>query len=115
MGAFQGLSDASFRHLLPENIDPAQVRCALTAVMKRQLGAPGTFDAYGWLRPGFSGHQPHIGERYISTGSLYLVCSGFIALGLPESDPFWSNPSADWTSKKAWEGVDLPADKAIKF
>lgn len=114
MGAFQGLSDAAFRHILPEDIDPAQVRCALTAVMRRQLCAPGTFDENGWLRPGFCGHQPDLGESYISTGSLYLTSTCFIALGLPESDPFWSNPAADWTSKKAWEGVNLARDKALK-
>ena len=113
-GAFQAMSDVCYRHLLPERLDPAQVRCALTAVMKRQMAAPGTFDKDGWLRPGFCGNQPHIGENYISTGSLYLVCAGFIALGLPETDPFWSNPAADWTSKKGWAGVDLDADHAIK-
>ena len=113
-GAFQALSDVAYRHLLPEIVDPAQVRCGITAIMKRQMSAPDTFDANGWLRPGFAGHQPSIGERYISTGSLYLVCAGFIALGLPESDPFWSNPAASWTSKKGWEGIDLPVDHAIK-
>ena len=113
-GAFQALSDVCYRHLLPATMDPAQARCAITAVMSRQMGAPGTFDEGGWLRPGFAGHQPNIGERYISTGSLYLVCAGFIALGLPESDPFWSNPAADWTSKKVWMGTDVPADHAIK-
>ena len=82
--------------------------------MKRQIAAPGTFDANGWLRPGFCGHQPHIGETYISTGSLYLCSGVFIALGLPETAPFWSDPAASWTSKKGWEGVDLPVDHAIK-
>ncbi len=48
---------------------------ALTAVIRKTLEAPDTFDAAGWLRIGFCGHQPAIGETYISTGSLYL-CSG---------------------------------------
>ena len=113
-GAFQALSDVCYRGLLPEHVDPAQARCALTEVIRRQVNAPGTFDAYGWLRPGFCGHQPSIGERYISTGSLYLCAAVYIALGLPESDPFWSRPAADWTNKKAWEGVDIPVDKASK-
>lgn len=113
-GAFQALSDVCYRHLLPAAVTPAQVRCALTAVMKRQMSAPGTFDANGWLRPGFCGHQPHIGEGYISTGSLYLCSGVFVALGLPETDPFWSNPAAPWTSKKGWEGVDIMLDHAIK-
>ena len=47
---------------------------ALTAVILATMEAPGTFDDGGWLRIGFCGHQPEIGEAYISTGSLYL-CS----------------------------------------
>lgn len=114
-GAFQALEDVCLRHLLPEDTDPAQVRSAITAVIKRQMAAPGTFDDNGWLRPGYCGHQADIGERYISTGSLYLVCAGFVALGLPADDPFWSNPAASWTSKKGWEGINLKADQAIKL
>lgn len=113
-GAFQALSDASYRGLLPDRIDPAQARCGLSAVIRRQINAPGTFNPDGWLRVGFAGYQPAIGETYISTGSLYLCAAVFVALGLPETAPFWSNPPADWTSKKGWNGVDLPADKALK-
>ncbi|MEA4936386.1 MAG: DUF2264 domain-containing protein [Paludibacter sp.] len=113
-GAFQALSDAAYRKLLPGSIDPAQVRCGLSAIINRQINAPGTFNPNGWLRVGMVGYQPAIGETYISTGSLYLCSAVFIALGLPESDPFWSNPPTRWTSKKAWDGVDLNADKALK-
>ena len=35
----------------------------------------------GWLRIGFCGHQPGVGETYISTGSLYLVLRGTPAAG----------------------------------
>ena len=114
-GAFQALSDVCYRHILPKKLNPAQVRCALTAVMRRQMAAPGTFDSEGWLRPGFCGYQPHIGEYYISTGSLYLCTAAFIALGLPESDPFWSSEPAPWTSCLACNGTDLKADKSIKI
>jgi len=31
-------------------VSPAQVRCALTAVMKRMLEAPDTYNQDGWLR-----------------------------------------------------------------
>jgi hypothetical protein len=112
-GAFQSLSQAALRHNLPEEINPAQVRCALTAVMKRQMTAPGTFDENGWLKIGFYGSQPGIGEQYISTGSLYLCTTAFLALGLPVSDPFWRNPPAAWTQKKAWEGEAFPIDHAL--
>ena len=113
-GAFHALSDVAYRKLLPERVKPAQVRSALSAIINRQVNAPGTFNPEGWLRVGFAGYQPHIGETYISTGSLYLCTAVFIALGLPESDEFWSSPSADWTCKKGWAGVDLNVDKALK-
>ena len=113
-GAFHALSDVAYRKLLPERVKPAQVRCALTAIINRQTQAPGTFNPEGWLRVGFAGYQPHIGESYISTGSLYLCSAVFVALGLPESDEFWASPAADWTCKKGWAGVDLDVDKALK-
>lgn len=113
-GVFHALSDASFRKILPESVKPAQVRCALTAVINRQVNAPGTFNHEGWLRVGFAGYQPSIGETYISTGSLYLCSTVFVALGLPETDEFWSAPAADWTGKKGWSGIDIQADHALK-
>ncbi len=113
-GAFHALSDVAYRKLLPERVKPAQVRCALTAIINRQTQAPGTFNPEGWLRVGFAGYQPHIGESYISTGSLYLCSAVFVALGLPEADEFWASPAADWTCKKGWAGVDLNVDKALK-
>jgi len=114
VGAFQALSDVSLRHLLPAKVSPAQVRCALSAVIKRQMNAPGTYDENGWLTLGFAGHQPDLVENYLSTGSMYLCSAGYVALGLPASDPFWSDPAESWTSKKGWEGVNMKADHAIK-
>ena len=114
IGAFQALSDVAYRHILPAEVSPAQVRCGLTAVLRRQMEAPGTFDGNGWLTLGFAGHQPGIAETYISTGSLYLCSAGYIVLGLPEDDPFWTDPAAPWTSKKVWEGADHNVDHAIK-
>ena len=111
-GAFHALADAALLHILPEDIDPAQVRCALGSVIRRQAAAPGTFDTNGWLRVGFAGSQPRMGEEYINTGSLYLCMAAFLPLGLPETDPFWSRPDADWTAKKAWNGIDVGADHA---
>lgn len=113
IGAFQALGQVALGHLLPAEVAPAQVRCALTAVMKRMMEAPGTFDEKGWLKIGFCGAQPGIGEGYINTGSLYLCCAGFLPLGLPADDPFWNAPDADWTSLKLWKGIDLPADHAV--
>ena len=113
-GAFYALSDVAYRQMLPKKVSPEQVRSGLTAVMKRQISMPGTFDKSGWLQLGFAGHQPSIAERYINTGSSYLCCAVFVALGLPADSQFWSAPAQDWTQKKVWKGVDLPCDKAYK-
>lgn len=113
-GAFQGLAQAALAHRLPADVSPAQVRAALTAVIRRTLEVPGTFDTAGWLRIGVSGSQPGLGETYISTGSLYLCSAAFLPLGLPASDPFWSAPAAKTTWQKIWSGENLPADHALK-
>ena len=89
-GAFQTLALIALRRELPEKVRPAQVRCALTAVIRKMMEAPGTFDANGWLQIGFCGHQPALAENYISTGSLYLCAAGLLPLGLPPADDFWS-------------------------
>jgi hypothetical protein len=98
---------------LPEPLKPAQARNAITAVMRRMVEAPGTFDARGWLQIGFCGHQPSLAETYISTGSLYLCTAALLPLGLPPSDEFWSAPPAPWTQQLLWSGKSLPADHAI--
>ncbi len=112
-GAFQTLALMAWRRALPAHLAPAQVRCALTAVIRRMIEAPGTFDANGWLQVGFCGHQLAIGESYISTGSLYLCSAGLLPLGLPPGDEFWSVPAARWTAQKLWSGENLPADHAL--
>lgn len=112
-GAFQLLAQAALQHLLPATLSPAQVRCALQAVMKRCLEAPGTYDQNGWLKIGLSGQQPSLGEHYISTGSLYLSSAVFLPLGLYEEDEFWSLPDQPWTSQWIWSGMDGPADTAL--
>jgi hypothetical protein len=113
-GIFHNLSQVSLLKLLPKDVKPAQVRCALSAVIKRQVKQPGTFDKNGWLTLGFCGHQPNLAESYISTGSLYLCTAVFLPLGLPAEDEFWSGEPADWTNKKAWSGKPVKADHAIK-
>ena len=82
-------------------------------MIRRSLDASGTFDRDGWLRIGFCGHQPGIGEAYISTGSLYLCSVGLLPLGLPPDDEFWKGTYQDWTSRKVWAGQDMKADRAI--
>jgi hypothetical protein len=112
-GAFQVLAQMALRRGLPEGVAPAQARGALTAVIRRTLEAPGTFDAEGWLRIGFCGHQPGVGESYISTGSLYLCAAALLPLGLPQSDEFWTAAPQPWTSARAWSGEAFPIDRAL--
>ncbi|MGA0560569.1 DUF2264 domain-containing protein [Larkinella sp. VNQ87] len=107
-GAFQLLSQIALMKTLPEGLAPQQVRAALYAVIKRQVEAPGTFDKTGWLQIGLVGHQPLVGENYISTGSLYLCAEAFLMLGLPATDPFWTGPDQDWTTRRLWKGENIP-------
>ena len=112
-GAFHLLATMALRQQLPNGLKPEQVRAAMTVVIRRMIEAPGTFDRQGWLTVGFCGHQPSMGESYISTGSLYLCSVGLLPLGLPSTDRFWSAAPQPWTSQKVWNGEDTPADHAI--
>ncbi len=113
MGAFQVLSQMSLLKRLPGEVKPAQIRCALTAVMKKQMTAPDTFDGNGWLRIGMYGSQLCAGESYICTGSLYLCSVALLPLGLPASDDFWNAPAEPWTQVKVWSGEEFPIDRSL--
>jgi len=113
-GAFQLLAQVALQGQLPKELSPGQVRSALTAVIHRTMDVPGTFNDKGWLQIGLCGHQPAIGETYISTGSLYLCSVAFLPLGLPASNPFWSAPAEDWTAKRIWSSQSVTADHALK-
>jgi hypothetical protein len=112
-GAFHLLAQLALLGELPSPLTGPGVRSALTAVIRRTLEPPGTFDGGGWLAVGLRGHQPHLGESYISTGSLYLCATCLLPLGLAPSDRFWTGPAEDWTSRRIWRGDDAPADHAL--
>lgn len=113
-GAFQLLSQAALQHFLEDTLPPAQVRCALTAVIQRIMNAPGTLDENGWLRPGVYGYQPDLAESYINTGSLYLCASVFLPLGLLPSDPFWAHEELKWTALRIADGENVMRDHALE-
>ena len=75
--------------------------------------APDTFDDEGWLKPGAVGFQPDMAEGYISSGSLYLLTTGLLQLGLAADDPFWTEPNQPWMQKRIWAGENLSKDHAI--
>lgn len=112
-GTLQSLAQAALLKQLPENLTAAQTRCALSAAIGRTLGAPDTFDRNGFLRVGFAGAQPSIGERYVSTGSLYLCSTALLPLGLGGDDAFWHDAPTAWTSVRAYRGDNLSADHAL--
>lgn len=112
-GVFHHLSDISLRKRLPVSLSVGQVRSALTAVIRKTLESPSTFNKDGWLNIGLYGTQPSLADVYITTGSLYICMDIFVALGLPDSDEFWSAPAQPWTSVKIWRGEDVPADHAM--
>lgn len=113
-GAFHALADVAARSMLPETLPPGQVRSALTAVIKRTLGAPGTFTKEGWLNIGLAGHQERLADVYITAGSEYLCTEVFLPLGLSAGDEFWTSPAAPWTAVKVWGGGDsVNADHAL--
>jgi hypothetical protein len=113
-GAFHLLSDMALRHKLPGSLTPAQVRCALAEVIIKTIDSPQTFSDDGWLNIGLYGDQPDLADVYINTGSLYLCMTIFLPLGLPPTDPFWSDPDAPWTSKKIWNGMNVKADHSLR-
>src|ERR1700712_3634673 len=98
---------------LPASLKPAQVRSALTAVIKKTMENPTTFTNDGWLTIGLYGAQPDIADVYNTTGSLYLCAVILLPLGLPETDVFWSAPAEKWTAQKVWNGADAPNDHAV--
>lgn len=109
-GAFFLLAQLAYCNQLPASIKPAQARSALDAVIRRTMLAENTFDNNGYLTIGLAGHQPGIGEGYISTGSLYLCSTAFLPLGLDATQPFWADESVAFTGLHIWGGghVDAP-------
>ena len=114
-GVFHLLAQAALLKALPRNINPAQVRCALTKILKNQFADNRNFNSAGWLIVGLQGSQMDISEIDINTGSLYMCCSIFLTLGLPDDDMFWTAPYAEWTSVQAWNGGQIQKDQSIDF
>ncbi len=112
-GAFHHLADMAWKKQLPAQLSPAQVRCALTAVLRKTMEAPGTYTADGWLNTGLCGAQPDLADVYITSGSLYFCATMLLPLGLPEADAFWLAPAEKWSAAKIWSGEDAPGDHSI--
>ncbi|MFT3904486.1 MAG: DUF2264 domain-containing protein [Niabella sp.] len=115
VGAFQPLVKLALEDSLPQDVTLAQVRCALTSVMKRMF-IPSTFTKDGWLTMGLVGNkQVSLADYYSNTGSMYVTALVFLALGLPAAHAFWSGPFTEWTQLKAWSGKPFPKDYAVDY
>ncbi len=114
-GCFQVLAQTSLMGKYPEQVTPAQVRCAMTAMMQKMYTGCNNFNASGWLVLGFCGSQPAVADYYTSTGSLYLATLGFLPLGLPANHPFWTDPAEEWTQKKAWKSEPFKKDYKVDY
>lgn len=115
VGAFQPLAKLALDNALPREITPAQVRCALTAVMKKTF-IPSTFTKEDCLTLGLVGDKQNaIADSYSNTGSMYLTSYAFLPLGLPATHEFWSAPFTEWTQRKAWSGKPFAKDYAVDY
>lgn len=110
MATMQPLALMAWYQTLPAGVSNAQVRCALTATMKRMFEHGDNFNEGGYLTIGFTGRQPNVADWYTNNGSLYMTSLAFLPLGLPASHPFWSDAPQDWTSKRAWNQKPFPKD-----
>ncbi len=107
--AFHHLADMAWRKALPAQLSPAQVRCALTAVIRKTLESPATYKN-GWLTIGLYGEQPDLADFYNNQGSMYICTNIFLPLGLADTDPFWAGPPAKWSAQKIWSGENFAND-----
>lgn len=113
-GSLQTLALLAWRNWLPEELSNGQVRAGMTAVIKRMFGNNRNFNEKDFLTLGFNGSQPGISDYYTNNGSLYMASLAFLPLGLPADNPFWTDASQPWTSKKAWDGEDFPRDHSYQ-
>ena len=113
--AFQPLALLAWRKQLPASLPEGQVRAALHAVHKAVWSAPSNFTKDDFLTIGFVGHQPELGDWYSNNGSMYIASEGFLPLGLPATDSYWTSPAQDWTQKKAFGGQRFPKDYHVSY
>ena len=73
MATMQPLALMAWYKELPAGVTPAQVRCGLTAVLKRMFASGNNFNEGGFLTIGFTGRQPNIADWYTNNGSLRML------------------------------------------
>ncbi len=111
IATFQHLGYMGYRWGLPESLNPGATRTALTKVIRNMMEAPGTFDSNGWLNAGIVGKQERSRDSYNFTGALYMAAMGFMHLGIPAYDKFWTDPAGKWFQMRIWDGDDVDNPK----
>ncbi len=114
LAAMQPLALMAWYKTLPKELSNGQVRAALTQVMHRMMDQQDNYNEAGYLTIGFCGKQASVADWYTNNGSLYMCSLCFMPLGLPATDPFWTDPAEPWTQVKAWNGQDFPKDHLWK-
>ncbi|SMG28995.1 DUF2264 domain-containing protein [Sphingobacterium psychroaquaticum] len=109
---FHHLADMAWKGRLPQELKPKQVRGALTAVLRKTMEAPTTYEK-GWLTIGLYGAQPSLGDFYNNQGSPYICANLFLPLGLPATDDFWTGDSLPWTAQQIWSGAAAVKDYGV--
>ncbi|HWW27167.1 MAG TPA: DUF2264 domain-containing protein [Caulobacter sp.] len=112
---FQPLALLALRKQLPAKLSEGQVRSALVAAHKAVFSQASNFTQDSFLTIGFAGHNPALGDWYSNNGSMYITTEGFLALGLPASDSFWTAPAQAWTQKLAFAGQPFQKDYAVDY
>ncbi|KRA64554.1 hypothetical protein ASD89_20880 [Caulobacter sp. Root656] len=112
---FQPLALLALRKQLPAKLSEGQVRSALVAAHRAVFSQPSNFTKDSFLTIGFAGHNPALGDWYSNNGSMYITTEGFLALGLPASDGFWTAPAQAWTQKLAFSGQPFQKDYAVDY
>lgn len=101
-GLFHLLARLALTQQLPKSLPPAQVRTALLSVARRTLLCDGSFGQEGWLTIGLNGRDVELGERYISSGSVYFASLVLLPLGLAADSRFWTDPPGVLTQTRLW-------------
>ncbi len=112
---FQPLALLAWRKQLPPSLPEGQVRAALDAAHRAIWTTPSNFTPDGYLTIGFMGHQPELGDWYSNNGSMYIASAGFLSLGLPATDSYWTAVAQDWTQKRAFGGEKFAKDYPVAY
>jgi hypothetical protein len=113
--AFQPLAQLALKKQLPETLSPGRIRSALRAVHEAIFSNPNNFSKEGFLEIGFAGANLALGDWYSNNGSMYITTASFLALGLPETDLFWTVPAEEWTQKLAFSGQAFRKDYSVSY